>query len=61
MPTKAKKFRNRCPPRILEEEDDQALAAIDGGIRDVKAGRTVAAGEVRKRLPKWIAASSIDN
>jgi len=39
--------------------DPQILAAIDeGGVRDAKADRTVPAEEVRKRLPKWIAASS---
>jgi len=33
----------------------ETLAAIDEGIRDAKAGRTVPAEEVRRRLPTWIA------
>jgi hypothetical protein len=55
---KAKKFELESPPPILDEEDEETLAAIDEGIRDAKAGRTVPAEEVRKRLPKWITASS---
>jgi len=42
------------PALVLDEE---TLAAIDERIRDAKAGRTVPAEEVRKRLPKWITAS----
>jgi len=48
----------RVPAPILDEEDEETLAAIDEGIREAKAGRTVPAEEVRKRLPKWITASS---
>ena len=54
---KAKKFELESPAPILDEEIDETLAAIDEGIRDVKASRTVPAEEVRKRLPKWITAS----
>ena len=36
---------------ILDEEDEETLAAIDEGIRDAKAARTVPDDEVRKRLP----------
>jgi hypothetical protein len=43
---------------IDEEEDEEALAAIDEGIRDAEAGRTVPIEEVRGLLPKWITASS---
>ncbi len=43
---------------MLDEEDEETVAAIDEGTRDAKAGRTVPAEEVRKRLPKWISASS---
>jgi len=43
---------------ILDEEDEETLAAIDEGIRDAEAGRTVPIEEVRKLLPKWITASS---
>jgi len=42
----------------LEAEDQETLAAIDEGLKDSEAGRTVPAREVRKRLPKWITASS---
>jgi predicted transcriptional regulator len=55
---KAKKFELESSAPILEEEDEETLAAIDEGIRDAKAGRTVPAEEVRKHLPKWVAASS---
>jgi predicted transcriptional regulator len=41
-----------------DDGDEATLAAIDEGIRDAKAGRTVAAEEVRKLLPKWITGSS---
>jgi predicted transcriptional regulator len=38
--------------------DDETLAAIDKGIRDADAGRTVPMEEVRRLLPKRIMASS---
>jgi predicted transcriptional regulator len=53
---KAKKFEPESP--VLDEEDEETLAAIDEGLRNAKAGRTVPAEEIRNRLPKWIAASS---
>jgi predicted transcriptional regulator len=49
------------PTSIDEEEDEETLAAIDEGIRDAEAGRTVPIEEVRKLLPKWITASSSRN
>ncbi len=55
---KAKKFELESPAPILDVEDEETLAAIDEGIRDAKAGRTLPAREVRKQLPKWITASS---
>jgi predicted transcriptional regulator len=55
---KAKKFELESPAPIVNEEDEETLAAIDEGTRDAKAGRTVPAEEVRKRLPKWITASA---
>ena len=55
---KAKKFELESPAPIHDEEDEETLAAIDEGIRDAKAGRTVPAEEVRERLPKWITVSS---
>jgi predicted transcriptional regulator len=53
---KAKKFELESPAPILEGEDEETLAAVDEGIWDAKAGRTVPAEEVRKRLPRWVAA-----
>ncbi|MGD0698092.1 MAG: antitoxin [Terriglobia bacterium] len=36
------------------EVDAETLAAIDEGIADAEAGRTVPAEEVRKLIPQWI-------
>ena len=55
---KVKKFDLESPAPILDEEDEETLAAIDEGIRDAEAGRTVASQDVRKLLPQWITASS---
>ena len=55
---KAKKLEFENPAPALEDEDEETLAAIDEGVRDAEAGRTVPAEEVRKRLPQWITASS---
>ncbi|MGO9124533.1 MAG: hypothetical protein ACLP6G_06545 [Terriglobales bacterium] len=55
---KAKKFELETPVPIVDEEDEETLAAIDEGIRDAKARRTVPAEEVRQHLPKWITDSS---
>ena len=49
------------PVPVTDDEDAATLAAIDEGIRDAKAGRSVAAEEVRKLLPKWITGSSTRN
>jgi len=46
------------PAPIDEEEDEETLAAIDEGILDAEAGRTVPMEEIRRLLPKWITASS---
>ena len=54
---KAKKFEFENPAPALQDEDEETLAAIDEGVRDAAAGRTVPAKEVRKRLPRWITAS----
>jgi hypothetical protein len=40
------------------DEDEATLAAIDEGIADAKADRTISIAEVRKLLPKWIAGFS---
>jgi len=46
------------PTSIDEEEDEETLAAIDEGIRDVEAGRAVPIAEVRKLLSQRITTSS---
>jgi hypothetical protein len=46
------------PAPIVDEEDEATLDAIDEGLRDTKAGRTVSSKQVRELLPKWISASS---
>jgi predicted transcriptional regulator len=46
------------PSPSVDEEDDATLAAIDEGIADAKAGRTVPAEQVRKLLRKWTSGSS---
>ena len=56
--TKTKKFDLENPAPALDDEDEETLAAIDEGIRDGEAGRTVPIEEVRGLLPKWITASS---
>jgi predicted transcriptional regulator len=43
---------------VVEAESPETLAAIDEGIRDAKAGRTVTADEVRKQMSKWTTESS---
>lgn len=54
--TKESEFERSAP--ILDEEDEATLAAIDEGLRDTKAGRTVPVEKVRELLPKWISDSS---
>jgi predicted transcriptional regulator len=54
----AKKFRFEEPENALDREDDVTLAAINEGIHDAEAGRTVPAEEVRKLMAQWITASS---
>jgi predicted transcriptional regulator len=55
---KAKKFDLDNPAPVVDDEDEKTLAAIDEGIRDADAGRTVPSKEVRKRLSQWITTSS---
>jgi predicted transcriptional regulator len=55
---KAKEFQFEKPVPVSGEEDEGTLAAIDEGIADAKANRTVPLAEVRKLLPKWITGSS---
>jgi predicted transcriptional regulator len=47
-----------APAPINEAEDEYVLAAIDAGIRDAEAGRTVPMEEVRRLLPTRITSSS---
>jgi predicted transcriptional regulator len=54
---KASRIEFDEPAPLNEEEDEEALAAIDEGIRDAEAGRTVPIEEVRRLLPGWITAS----
>ena len=54
---KSSKFEFESPSLTHDQEDEQTLAAIDEGLADVDAGRTVSAKEVRKRMPEWITAS----
>ncbi len=55
---KADRFDLEDTVPIVDDEDEETLAAIDEGIRDADAGRTIPTEEVRKLLPKWISASS---
>jgi predicted transcriptional regulator len=60
--TEPGKFQLECPDfaahEDMEAEDQETLAAIDEGLKDSNARRTVPAREARKRLPKWITTSS---
>jgi predicted transcriptional regulator len=56
--SKPKEFEFEKPATVIEDEDEATLAAIDEGIRDAKAGRTVPMEKVRKLLPQWITDSS---
>ena len=55
---KAKDFELKKPTPGIDDEDEATLAAIDEGIRDAKAGRTVPMEKVRKLLPRRITDSS---
>jgi len=55
---RTKKVELEKPAPGIAEEDEETLAAIDEGIRDAKAGRTVPAEKARQLLPKWTTASS---
>jgi predicted transcriptional regulator len=54
----SKKLDLDNPAPILDEEDQETLAAIDEGLRDAEAGRTVPAEEVRDLVPQWITESA---
>jgi hypothetical protein len=55
---KVNKFEVEPPVPMIDDEDEETLAAIDEGIRDAEAGRTVPSQEARKLMPQWISASS---
>ncbi|MGO9404543.1 MAG: hypothetical protein ACLPVW_13865 [Terriglobales bacterium] len=55
---KAKKFHLENPAPVVDDEDEETLAAIDEALRDAEVGRTVPAEEVRRLLPKWTASST---
>jgi predicted transcriptional regulator len=55
---KAKEFDLDSPASAMEDEDEKTLAAIDEGIRDAEAGRTIPIEKARKRVRKWITTSS---
>ncbi len=48
--SKSKKFDLENPVPVVDDEDEETLAAIDEGIRYAEAGRTVPAEEVRRLL-----------
>ncbi len=52
--SKTKEFDFEKPVPIDADEGQATLAAIDEGVRDAIAGRTVSLSQVRKLLPKWI-------
>jgi predicted transcriptional regulator len=56
--SKTDEFDFETPLPIIDEEDEETLAAIDEGIRDIEAGRFVSAEEARLQLQKWITTSS---
>jgi predicted transcriptional regulator len=43
---------------LLDEEDEQTLAAIDRGLKAADEGRLIPAEEVRRRLGKGLTESS---
>jgi len=49
---KVKESNFEKPVPVADDEEQATLAAIDEGVRDAKAGRTIPAEEVRKLLPK---------
>jgi hypothetical protein len=55
---KTKKIDLDKPAPVIDDEDEETLAAIDEGLRDAEAGRTKTSEEVRRLLPQWITGSS---
>ena len=49
---KVKEFGRDETSHVIDYEDEKTLVAIDKGIRDAEAGRTIRMDEVRKLLNK---------
>jgi predicted transcriptional regulator len=49
---KAQKFEIEHTDPLVNGEDPETLAAIDEGLRDAEANRTLPGEDVRKLLPK---------
>lgn len=54
----SKKTDLNDPRHPSDDENQETLAAVDEGIRDAQAGRSVPIEKVREALPQWITASS---
>ena len=50
---KAHRFDLENSAPILDDEDEETLAAIDEGIRDADAGRVASPEKAREVLAKW--------
>ncbi len=55
---KVEKLDFNEPVPILEDEDEETLAAIDRGIKAADEGRVVPLEEVRLRMTEWPTKSS---
>jgi hypothetical protein len=55
---KAHRFDLENSAPILDDEDEETLAAIDEGIRDADAGRVVPPEKARQVLAKWTTRSA---
>jgi predicted transcriptional regulator len=54
----AKKLGFDEPVPILDEEDEDTLAAIDRGAKSADEGRTLSLEKVRERMKQWLSKSS---
>ena len=43
---------------LLDQEDEETLAAIDAGIQDANEGRVVSSEEALRRMQVWLSRSS---
>jgi predicted transcriptional regulator len=50
----ARKLDFEEPAAILDEEDEETLAAIDRGIKAADEGRVAVLEDVRERMQKWL-------